>query len=331
MTDRTNPYYADNTRISNSAIGWFLEKGPAYLHDKLQGKIPDEKGPQLERGTMIHEYLLQPEEFSKDYIVWNKSRPASAQQEKFCQALAETLEIEPNRAILSAYKSAYSTNGKTDGEMLSKGQEMASTLKDYIDYLKQPDKPALISQYDVKMLEDIAQNVHEHKAADMLIKNEFNKDEDMLCHEFHIDWEFPTENGSVRCKSLLDSVRFDYTSHTYTLVDLKTTAKLYHFEDSMKTYDYLRQLCFYNLAILWWLKQAGENLDNWHGQFYIVAVDAYNNTHDVRVFEFSLDQIGSRLDDIDHALTDIAWHIKNDKWKHTVKYYNGTGVEKLSL
>lgn len=23
------PYYEDNTRISNSAIGWFLKKGPA--------------------------------------------------------------------------------------------------------------------------------------------------------------------------------------------------------------------------------------------------------------------------------------------------------------
>lgn len=25
------PYYEDNTRISNSAIGWFLNKGPAYF------------------------------------------------------------------------------------------------------------------------------------------------------------------------------------------------------------------------------------------------------------------------------------------------------------
>ena len=25
------PYYEDNTRISNSAIGWFLKKGPRYL------------------------------------------------------------------------------------------------------------------------------------------------------------------------------------------------------------------------------------------------------------------------------------------------------------
>ena len=35
------PYYEDNTRISNSAIGWFLNKGPAYFRNMLDGK---EKG-----------------------------------------------------------------------------------------------------------------------------------------------------------------------------------------------------------------------------------------------------------------------------------------------
>ena len=93
--DISIPYYEDLTRISNSNIGWFLNKGPAFLHKMLTDPPPEEKNPVLERGTMIHEYLLQPEEFQKDYVVWDKSRPNSAQQEKFCQALASSLEIEP--------------------------------------------------------------------------------------------------------------------------------------------------------------------------------------------------------------------------------------------
>lgn len=32
------PYYEDGSRISNSAIGWFLNKGPAYLRNMLDGK-----------------------------------------------------------------------------------------------------------------------------------------------------------------------------------------------------------------------------------------------------------------------------------------------------
>ena len=104
--DISIPYYEDLSRISNSNIGWFLNKGPSFLHKMLSGEGEELNLPQLKRGTMIHEYLLQPEEFQKDYVVWDKSRPSSAQQEKFCQELAQSVEIEPNKAVLSAFKTA---------------------------------------------------------------------------------------------------------------------------------------------------------------------------------------------------------------------------------
>ena len=67
MMDLSIPYYEDLTRLSNSNIGWFLNKGPAYLHKMLSGQGEEEKSVALTKGTMIHEYLLQPEEFQKDY------------------------------------------------------------------------------------------------------------------------------------------------------------------------------------------------------------------------------------------------------------------------
>ena len=63
------PYYEDNTRISNSSIGWFLKKGPLYFRNMLDGKEEGLKLPQLEKGTMIHEYILQPDEFWNDYVI----------------------------------------------------------------------------------------------------------------------------------------------------------------------------------------------------------------------------------------------------------------------
>ena len=63
------PYYEDNSRISNSAIGWFLKKGPRYLKDMLDGKEEGLSAKYLEKGTMIHMYLLQPEEFWDNYII----------------------------------------------------------------------------------------------------------------------------------------------------------------------------------------------------------------------------------------------------------------------
>lgn len=333
------PYYEDLTRISNSNIGWFLQKGPAYLHKMLTDPPPEEKNPVLERGSLIHMYLLQPEEFLKTYVVWDKSRPFSAQQEKFCQALANTVEIEPNRAILSAYKEAYSTAGKSEDKMLSEGLKIASMLKEYIDYLKDPERKQMISPSEYQMLKKIKYNIEEHKLARKLLRNVDDASEltDLEAHhEFHINWEhYVPENGNVQCKSLLDSLTLDFKNKKVTIMDLKTTAKLWHFEESIEMYDYCRQLCYYKMAVDWYLTnelgvKREEVINNWTFDFYIIGIDT-TGSNEIRVFKIELDTVLSREHTIRVALTDIAWHQRENKWEHSRSYYEGDGSEHLNL
>ena len=358
--DTSIPYYEDLTRISNSNIGWFLQKGPAYLHKMLTDPPKEEKNYVLERGSMIHMYILQPEEFQKTYVVWDKSRPSSAQQEKFCQALASSLEIEPNRAILSAYKEAYSTKGKSEELMLSEGLKIASTLKDYIDFLKENDGRIMISPYDYQMLKKIRSNIEAHKLAKPLIAGpvaervwKFGADEAckqivqegmLFQHEFHINWEYPapykvdigqneTEKGlyKVQCKSLLDGLVLDFKRKIATIYDLKTTQKLWHFEDSIEQYDYCRQLMYYCMAVQWYLKhECNEDSDEWDFDFYIIGIDT-TGSYEIRVFEVLPVMCTSRKDAIQNALLKIAWHQANDKWDHSREYYEGNGSESLNL
>ena len=333
------PYYEDLTRISNSNIGWFLQKGPAYLHKMLTNPPPEEKNYVLERGTLIHMYLLQPEEFRNTYVVWDKSRPTSAQQEKFCQALASTLEIEPNRAILSAYKEAYSTAGKSEDKMLSEGLKIASTLKDYIDFLKANDGRTMISPYEYQMLEKIRNNIEAHKLAKKLLwpveqmknysgdgwENVMNECE--YKHEFHINWEC----RGVQCKSLLDGLTLDFKNKKAIIYDLKTTQKLWHFEDSIDQYDYLRQLCYYKKAVLWYLKnECGEDPLTWDFEFYIIGIDT-TGSYEIRTFYIDEYAVDSRLSIIHDTLDEIAWHQTTGKWEHSRAYYDGNGSETLNL
>lgn len=336
MMDLSIPYYEDRTRISNSAIGWFLKKGPAYLHKMLTNPPPEEKNAVLERGTMIHEYLLQPEEFQKDYVVWDKSRPSSAQQEKFCQALAFSTEIEPNKAILSAYKEAYSTAGKSDDKMLSEGLKIASTLKEYIDFLKANDSRTMISYWDMQMLEKIKQNVQSHRKAEHLLRNggiypmatyDGSKPNIEVHHEFHINWEW----GEIKCKSLLDSVAFDFDLKRCVIMDLKTTQNLWTFEDSVNKYDYLRQLAFYTLAVKWYLmNERNEDYLRWEFKWYIVGIDT-TGSYEVRAFTIEDFMIDSRMGVLKEALIDIAWHQRYNNWEHSREYYEGDGSETLNL
>ena len=328
------PYYEDLTRISNSNIGWFLQKGPAYLHKMLTNPPPEEKNYVLERGTLIHMYLLQPEEFRNTYVVWDKSRPTSAQQEKFCQALASTLEIEPNRAILSAYKEAYSTAGKSEDKMLSEGLKIASTLKEYIDYLKDPERKQIITPSEYQMLKKINYNVYAHKLAKKLLYTPGDKYDDesnktwMCRHEFHINWEW---NNGVQCKSLLDSITFDFVNQKATIMDLKTTAKLWHFEDSIEMYDYCRQLCYYKRAVRWYLRnECNQNPDEWSFEYYIIGIDT-TGSNEIRVFKIEESAVQSRFDTIVKALDAIHWHQVNNKWEHSREYYEGDGSESLNL
>ena len=344
MMDISIPYYEDRTRISNSNIGWFLNKGPAFLHKMLTDPPPEEKNPVLERGTMIHMYILQPEEFQNTYVVWDKSRPTSAQQEKFCQELANTVEIEPNRAILSAYKEAYSTAGKSEDKMLSEGLKIASTLKDYIDFLKANDGRIMITPWDAKMLEKIKQNIQSHKLAWNIIwplgyynigptLNGYHDEniDKKAHHEFHINWTYYVKMAAgVECKSLLDGLTLDFKNKKTIIYDLKTTQKLWHFEDSIDQYD-LRQLCFYYQAVVWYLKyELEEDPNNWNFEFYIIGIDT-TGSHEIRVFKIDLFMVQSRRDTIMNAMKDIMWHQETGKWKHSRAYYEGDGSEKLNL
>ena len=338
--DISIPYYEDRTRISNSNIGWFLQKGPAYLHKMLTDPPPEEKNAVLERGTMIHEYILQPEEFQKDYVVWDKSRPSSAQQEKFCQALAFSTEIEPNRASLSAFQEAYSTAGKSEDKMLSEGLKIASTLKDYIDFLKANDGRIMINPWDAKMLEKIKQNIQSHKLAWKIINTQgtvyesidSNKRVQWGAHEFHINWTYYVKMaGGVECKSLLDGLTLDFENKKAIIYDLKTTQKLWHFEDSIDQYDYLRQLCFYKQAVVWYLKyEYGEDPNTWLFDFYIIGIDTTGN-YEIRVFKIDSFMVGSRRETIMNAMKAIMWHQETGKWDHSREYYEGDGSETLKL
>lgn len=344
MNNSTENYYTDLTRISNSNIGWFLNKGPAYLHKMLTDPPPEEKNPTLERGTMIHEYLLQPEEFQKDYVVWDKPKPSSAQQEKFCQALAQSTEIEPNKAILSAYRASYSTTNRSEEKMLSEGLKIASELKEYIDFLKSGDSRKMIGPWDVKMLETIKQNIQSHKLAWSIIQP--GKEDGCIYsklpypdgshggiigkwfHEFHINWE---SRKGVKCKSLLDGLTLDFKNKKAIIYDLKTTQKLWHFEDSINQYDYLRQLSYYYSAVCWYVREElGEDYFDWTFEFYIIGIDT-TGSNEIRVFKISKEAVDSRGLIIIKALDDIAWHQSTGKWDHSREYYEGDGAETLSL
>ena len=333
------PYYEDNTRISNSAIGWFLNKGPAYFRNMLDGK---EKGldlPQLRKGTMIHEFLLQPDQFWNDYVLFDGEKPKSAQAQKFCENLINTVEIELNKQLSEAYRKSYSIVGKSEDKILSEALKISVEYKDYIEAIK--SKKILISQYDLDQLTAIKHNIWKHKLATCLLKDAGDYGSIHIYHEFQINWEYAISSTictdvdfQIKCKSLLDSCTFNFDTKVCTIMDIKTTAKLWHFEDSMKEFDYCRQLCFYQKAVYWYLANvlelSNDEIDKWEFEFYIIAIDT-TGSNEIRVFRLDTPQVTSRGVTIHDFMRVYLWHLGTDNWDHSYDYYNGDGSETLDL
>lgn len=324
------PYYEDNTRVSNSAIGWFLKKGPRYLRDMLDGKEEGMSGSFLAKGTMIHEYILQPEEFWNDYVVCDYTAPKSKQQKDALEYYYNIMKVNPlesqDKLKLEAYKSAYS-NKFADDKCIEEMEGIIMVYQDYLEYLGKADTRKVISFADLNMLKNIKTNLTEHIAANKLL---FDVPTTYTCYnEFHINWE--ASKQGVSCKSLLDRVMFDHINKKIILIDLKTTSDIYNFKHSVEEFDYYRQLAFYICAITWYvIEELNLNIDDYDLEAYIIAIQT-NGNNEVRVFNmFNEEELLKRKDIISNTLTEISYHINSNNWEHTREYYENDGIEKLA-
>lgn len=317
------PYYEDNTRISNSAIGWFLKKGPRYLRDMLDGKEKELKLPQLERGTMIHEYILQPDEFWNDYTMLDYEVPKVKQQKDFCEAYANSLELTEDDKMLQAYKSSYSNN-KSSEIVLKEATELCKKYASYIEAIQQQkENKKVISGADLNMLKNIKNNIEQHKKANELLQDTPGVE---THNEFHINWECK----GVKCKSLLDRCIFDYANQKIILIDLKTTSDVWNFKHSVEEFDYYRQIAYYLSAITWYMYQDQDiDISNYDFEAYIIAIQT-NGNNEVRVFNmFNEKELLDRKNIISEALTEISYHISSNNWDHSRIYYESDGTEEL--
>lgn len=320
------PYYEDMSRISNSGIGWFLKKGPQYYHDMITGKEEGLKLPQLEKGTMIHEYLLQPEEFWKDYVILDYEIPKVKQQKDFCEAYASSLELIEDDKKLKAYRRSYN-NTKSDAIALNEATELVNKYETYIDYLRNTiDNKKVISFADLNMLKKIKENINNHKKANELLSDmpgcECN-------NEFHINWEIKIGNWLAPCKSLLDRVIFDHANKKIIYIDLKTTSDVYNFKHSVEEFDYYRQFAYYLMAITWYMKDCDIDISDYDTELYIIAIQT-NGSYEVRVFDMlNEEELLDSKNIIINALSELSYHYQTNNWEHTRNYYEGNGTEKL--
>lgn len=115
------------------------KKGPRYLKDMLDGKIEGLKASFLDKGTMIHEYILQPEEFWNDYIILDFAVPKVKQQKDLLEFYSTARLTDPfateEDILLMSYNAAYSNNKSID-KRIQEARELVELYKTTLNTLE---------------------------------------------------------------------------------------------------------------------------------------------------------------------------------------------------
>lgn len=324
--------YYDIKRVSNSSLSWF-QKSPKYFKQMLDKEIDEGTKPYFEKGQWIHMFILEPNEFDKNYTFLSYTIPKSKQQKEFCESLANVRTGKRDDKLIMAYKKSYAVNKTDDDKILNQAKALAKQFSEYIKYLKIRHKyTKVLPPKELRLLEEIKSSIIKHKVAHSLLYNEQqqvfgNTDKLFIQNEFPIYWVDP--KYKVECKSMLDRLIIDYEHKTVTMVDLKTTSHLYEFRDAALEYSYHRQIAFYWLAIYWHFKEVLHvDISEWHKEAYIVAVSK-NNPVETRVYTISDLKLQEALSTIDSLMDEIKWHMDEDKWDYPRNYYNSDGLNKI--
>lgn len=321
--------YYNEKAVSNSSISWF-QKSPKFFKMMLDKEIDETTPSYFEKGQQVHMYLLEPEEFEKEYSFLDFETPRSKQQKDFCESFARMRKGIKEEKLIRAYKKAYTTK-EDDEKVLVKAKKLSEDYPDYIKYIKQSQVKKILPQSMLLKLNDIRIAVLSHKKAKELMFNEHhstfgNTDKLFIANELAIYWKYP-KPYDVQCKSMMDRLIIDHENKEITMVDLKTSSHLPEFKDKALEYRYHRQIAFYWLAIHWYFKyELKLNIENYIKKSYIVAVSTTEPT-EVRVFKITDQKLLDGMLEIERVMPEIKYHFEHDKWDYPMNYYEGDGID----
>lgn len=319
--------YYEKKAISNTSLGWF-KKSPKYFWMMLNKEIDEFTPAYFEKGQQIHMYLLEPEEFNKEYDFLDYTQPKSQQQKDFCESFARAKKGTKDEKLLKAYKSSYSTK-ENDEKILEKAKKLAKDYQEYIKFIKQSTVKKILPISMMNKLNEIRSEVLSHNKARELLYNEHhlafgNNDKLFIQNEFPILWKYP--GFELDCKSMLDRVVIDHEKKEIKLIDIKTTSHLSEFKDKAIEYRYNRQMAFYWMALAWYFKNELKlNMSEYVTETYIVAISTTEPT-EVRVFKVMDNTLNDGLKEIEQIMPELAWHFEKEKWDYPREYY-GLGYE----
>ena len=279
--------YRQRKEVANSDITNFLISPELYMASKHEGYVKP-TFQRMKEGTIAHAEILTPLKFWDTYYL--QAETLHPKQKEFVDnlvaAYSKTEKFTP-AMVEDIYANVYTKPKLGDGMVLFK------KLEPHVKGLYQKKEPITM-----------AMKVNAEKRRDVLFKNEeavkYLNSADFAEEEIYF------ELNGVKCKAQIDKYGICEEKKELTILDLKILADPQTDQqviDSIKKWDYLRQVRFYERGIKAekTIREVYPDIDSYKVKRAIIAVDPVV----ARVIEISDETAASRDAIIDEALKGI--------------------------
>jgi len=318
-----DPYY-DVQGVSNSSLRYINpeENGsPVLFKEHWDGKTPSLKTSSLEFGNLLHLAVLEPHLCT--YEVDRSNTPDkirdilkqmySAINESNKIAAAVTGDLEPIGqldeyvyAIIEACdREAYGRTWKNETRV----NKIMSQGAPYWELLRQTEK-FIITENQLELMNCCIAGIKSNKKANDLM---FNKTDTTTVYYNELEVYWRDDNYAFPLKGKIDRLKLDLKEKTFTIIDLKTTAKtLGQFKESFEKYRYARQMAFYTTAAQEWLDQNGYKM--YEALNPVICAVETKGANRAGLFQLSDQTWFKGVNEKKDLLERLNHHFKNDQW-----------------
>ena len=264
----------------------------------------------LNIGNIVDCLLTEPDEFNNKYEVLDVDQSSKAY--KFADCLVDIMFIKSDvitdEYIFKARKDSGYDGRLTDDKILDVYKTTIEPLYEKALEIRLKSKEVIDqATYDTCM-----------KVVTSIQTNDFCQLEPDWKHEYQkvIYWEYE----EMKCKSKLDILSINHETKEIKVRDIKTTGYgTTYFKTSFNKYKYYLQMAFYCLAV----NYVYPDYTIISAEF-IVESTVYPGTP--LVYKMDKQVLVDSVMLIKKLVSDLMWHIQNDKWDYTKDVYESNGI-----
>ena len=305
-------FYSEKFNFSYSSISKLMFSPTLFYRIYILKDRTEKTQKNLVEGKVIHALLLEPDSFTRDYIVSPTSLPTGKVKDLIDtvyyknESADMTLEECEYDVLSSMISMNYYQALKKDEDRLKK--VITAETRSYWQFLKEKGTKTLIDEETYVYCQEAVQVLNDTPGIRELLGTDGRTDVDVY-NELRMEVDLPGKVYGLQ--GILDNLVIDHKEKTITINDFKTSGKgLKDFKDTIEHFDYWMQCVIY----LYMVENNYKELiaEGYDLKFNFIVIDKYHNVYPFAVTRDTLMKWFGRFRD---TLGIVSYHYDGNRYK----------------